>query len=213
MFYKGVNEETEAKAGVISLGPIAISVNELINSIKASLIVVPPVLFITIFFTKSMPSRNKTQAYDEKNVFETYNNSYSTKNHPEFARINALHIEASKRLHELERKKYPLPWWCVGLGWALVFLSVAASAFFTILYSFQWGGVKSRAWLIAFVLSFFESVILIQPLKVCFNFILMCVRYIYMFLSNKMTLKTLDKFKVLCKWCVVFVAFYPDPTT
>jgi len=41
------------------------------------------------------------------------------------------------------------------------------SAFFTILYSFEWGREKSTAWLTSFLLSFAESVILIQPVKVC----------------------------------------------
>jgi hypothetical protein len=62
--------------------------------------------------------------------------------------------------------KRPLPHWCVYIAWTLVALSVAASAFFTILYAFSWGGAKSTAWLVAFLLSFIESVILIQPIKV-----------------------------------------------
>ena len=45
------------------------------------------------------------------------------------------------------------------------------SAFFTILYSFEWGGEKSTAWLTAFLLSFLESVILIQPLKAKLTYI------------------------------------------
>ena len=166
MFYKGVDETTETQAGVITLGPISISVNELINSIKASLIVVPPIIFITLFFTKSFPTRNNKKIDTEKQILEAYNSYYSKKKMsiapPEMRQVT----NASAKLYELERKKYPLPWWCVYLGWFLVFLSVAASAFFTILYSFQWGGVKSRAWLIAFFLSFFESVLIIQPFKV-----------------------------------------------
>jgi hypothetical protein len=163
MFYKGVDETTEAQAGVITIGPLAISVNELINSIKASLIVIPPILFITVFFTKSNPSRNKVKVDPDKKIMDAYA-GYHSKKQMSQSENNLIHT--STKLYELEKKRYPLPWWCVWLGWFLVFLSVAASAFFTILYSFQWGGVKSRAWLVAFFLSFFESVILIQPLKV-----------------------------------------------
>ena len=59
-----------------------------------------------------------------------------------------------------------MPWWCVIIAWALVALSTAGAAFFTILYSFQWGQEKSTAWLTTFLLSFFQSVVLIQPVKV-----------------------------------------------
>jgi len=47
-------------------------------------------------------------------------------------------------------------------------------------YSFEWGREKSTAWLTAFLLSFFESVIFIQPVKVkskdarCFCFDMRC---------------------------------------
>ena len=48
---------------------------------------------------------------------------------------------------------------------------MTVSAFFTILYSFEWGREKSTAWLTSFLLSFAESVILIQPVKVRLSFI------------------------------------------
>lgn len=59
-----------------------------------------------------------------------------------------------------------LPWWCVYVAWCLVFLLVATSGFFTILYSFEWGREKSLSWLISFLFSFFESILLVQPIKV-----------------------------------------------
>ena len=65
-----------------------------------------------------------------------------------------------------EKKETLLPHFCVYFAWLLVVLSILASAFFTILYSFQWGRVKSTAWLVAFVLCFFQSIIIIQPAKV-----------------------------------------------
>jgi hypothetical protein len=40
------------------------------------------------------------------------------------------------------------------------------SAFFTILYSMEWGKQKAEEWLSTFVLSFFQSVIVVQPIKV-----------------------------------------------
>ena len=63
-----------------------------------------------------------------------------------------------------------LPHWCLYLGWFLVFLSVAASGFFTVLYSFEWGGEKSKEWLVAMILAALESIFLVDPSKVsCFK--------------------------------------------
>jgi len=67
--------------------------------------------------------------------------------------------------------KIQLPFWCAYIAWFLVALSVTVSAFFTILYSFEWGREKSTAWLTSFLLSFVESIILIQPVKVSLQFI------------------------------------------
>ena len=71
--------------------------------------------------------------------------------------------EESTRSETVQQK---LPYWSLYIAWTLVFLSVAVSTFFTILYSFQWGREKSTTWLVTFLLSFFESAIIIQPAKV-----------------------------------------------
>ena len=62
-----------------------------------------------------------------------------------------------------------LPHWCIYIGWFLVFVSSAASAFFTFSFSMQWGREKSNAWLTAMVLSIGESVTIIQPTKVSYE--------------------------------------------
>jgi hypothetical protein len=49
---------------------------------------------------------------------------------------------------------------------AVVFLTIVVSAFFTILYSMQWGRDKSVQWLTTFLLSFIQNVIVVQPIKV-----------------------------------------------
>ena len=64
------------------------------------------------------------------------------------------------------RQRYPLPSWCLYVAWVLAVATVVASAFFVILYGFQFGKEKSEAWLSALVFSFVESVILVQPFKV-----------------------------------------------
>ncbi len=52
------------------------------------------------------------------------------------------------------------------LAWFLCFLSCALSAFFLLLYSVEWGSEKSERWLTAFFLSFLQSMLVIDPVKV-----------------------------------------------
>jgi polycystin 1L2 len=66
----------------------------------------------------------------------------------------------------LQTGKKKLPYWCQYIAWVLTALAIAVGAFFTILYSFQFGGEKSEKWLIAFVMTFLQSVLLVQPVKV-----------------------------------------------
>ncbi|XP_013398432.1 MAM and LDL-receptor class A domain-containing protein 1, partial [Lingula anatina] len=73
-------------------------------------------------------------------------------------------------LDESKKKKKPkgpltLPWGFVIIGYIIVFLSIAASAFFTLLYSLQWGKEKSLGWLLSMFFTIVQSLILVQPIK------------------------------------------------
>ncbi len=69
-----------------------------------------------------------------------------------------------------EGKKNPrfLPYWVTYIAWTMIVLVMILSPFFTILYSFEWGGDKSRSWMTAFFLSFFEAEAIVDPVKVSF---------------------------------------------
>lgn len=49
---------------------------------------------------------------------------------------------------------------------SVCFFSITSAGFFTILYSLEWGKEKANEWLTTFLLSFFQSVIVVQPIKV-----------------------------------------------
>lgn len=59
-----------------------------------------------------------------------------------------------------------LPHWVIYIAWTLVVLTMLASALFLFLYSVEWGKEKSEEWMTTFFLSFFQSVLVVQPLKV-----------------------------------------------
>ncbi|KAI8504762.1 hypothetical protein Bbelb_178800 [Branchiostoma belcheri] len=75
-----------------------------------------------------------------------------------------------KRAESVKKKKtkkaFLLPWWCVYIGWFLVFSSCFVSAFFTILYGFEYGRQKAEAWLFTFLTSFFFDLVITQPIKI-----------------------------------------------
>ena len=62
-----------------------------------------------------------------------------------------------------------VPWWSIFCAYILVFLCVGSSGTFVFLYSLQWGGVKSLEWMMSFVLAIFQSVIILEPVKVSRN--------------------------------------------
>ena len=143
------NTGTKTSAGVFSFGPITLSMTEVTNSIISSIMVLPPVFLITYIFTHIT---SKHDALAETNT-----------RRPTFHNI----LEAGYEEIKKSSKKFRCPAFCVYIGWLLVVLSVLVSAFFVILYSWSWEPGVSDHWLLAFCLSFSESVIIIQPAKVC----------------------------------------------
>ncbi|TNN87596.1 Polycystic kidney disease protein 1-like 2 [Liparis tanakae] len=59
-----------------------------------------------------------------------------------------------------------LPWWFVFVGWILVIATSGVSGYFTMMYGLTYGKERSISWLISMAVSFFESILITQPLKV-----------------------------------------------
>ncbi|XP_076603671.1 polycystin-1-like protein 2 [Chaetodon auriga] len=59
-----------------------------------------------------------------------------------------------------------LPWWFVFFGWLLVIATSVVAGYFTMLYGLKFGKERSISWLISMTVSFFQSILVIQPLKV-----------------------------------------------
>uniref|UniRef100_A0A3P8SK35 Polycystic kidney disease 1 like 2a n=1 Tax=Amphiprion percula TaxID=161767 RepID=A0A3P8SK35_AMPPE len=59
-----------------------------------------------------------------------------------------------------------LPWWFIFVGWLLVIGTSVVSGYFTMLYGLNFGKERSISWLVSMIVSFFQSLLLIQPLKV-----------------------------------------------
>ena len=76
-------------------------------------------------------------------------------------------------LKKIQKGGLYLPWWSDYVAWVLAFIIVLVSAFFTILYSFNYGLEVSVKWLSTLVLSFATDAFLLQPLQVFFIALIM----------------------------------------
>uniref|UniRef100_UPI0037E779AE polycystin-1-like protein 2 n=1 Tax=Semicossyphus pulcher TaxID=241346 RepID=UPI0037E779AE len=59
-----------------------------------------------------------------------------------------------------------LPWWFIFVGWLLVIATSVVAGYFTMLYGLKFGKERSVSWLVSMIVSFFQSILVIQPLKV-----------------------------------------------
>jgi len=109
MFFRTADEQT-LNSETITIGPISLTPQQISNSIFSSLIVFPPILLIAYFFSSSVPKSSRVSDYH-----------YDDRDKKKRSLCNPL-----------------LPYWCVYIAWFLVALSILVSAFFTILYSFEW---------------------------------------------------------------------------
>ena len=111
MFFRTEDEQT-LNSEAISIGPITLTPQQISNSLFSSFIVFPPVVVIALLFSKSVP---KSDA-----LVEPQHRRYSNGRKPRTL-CNPV-----------------LPYWCIYIAWFMVALSILVSAFFTILYSFEW---------------------------------------------------------------------------
>ncbi|AWP12851.1 putative polycystic kidney disease protein 1-like 2 [Scophthalmus maximus] len=59
-----------------------------------------------------------------------------------------------------------LPWWFIFVGWLLVIATSSVAGYFTMIYGLKFGKERSISWLVSMIVSFFQSILVIQPLKV-----------------------------------------------
>ncbi|KAF7216063.1 transcript variant X2 [Nothobranchius furzeri] len=72
------------------------------------------------------------------------------------------HLEQNKKVSH----QGCLPWWFIFVGWLLVIGTSVIAGYFTMLYGLKFGKERSISWLVSMVISFFHSLLLIQPIKV-----------------------------------------------
>ena len=74
--------------------------------------------------------------------------------------------QREERKLKMKKKKKKLPYWMKYVAWCLLILTSFTSAFFVVLYGFQFGKEKSAQWISALTISFFQDVCVSQPIKI-----------------------------------------------
>ncbi|XP_078670979.1 polycystin-1-like protein 2 [Branchiostoma floridae x Branchiostoma belcheri] len=77
-----------------------------------------------------------------------------------------LSVQVDQLAKNKKKKKCLLPWWCVFFAWLLVLGTCVVSAFFTMLYGFEYGREKAEAWVLTFLTSFVFDLAISQPIKI-----------------------------------------------
>jgi len=138
----------EKQEDTVKLGPLRFSLKQLLIGVQSAVIVVPlNLLIVAIFRNIKPPYSNNEKYHQEEREASTGSVSDSLKN---------------------KKAKTPgcLPQFFVYIGWLLCILASATAGTFVIFYSVQWGKEISNQWLTSALISFFQDVALMQPIKV-----------------------------------------------
>ncbi|CAH1253114.1 PKD1L3 [Branchiostoma lanceolatum] len=138
MWYK--TDDNLQATTTLKLGPISFTLHDLYVSVMTSVTVLPINLLLIQLFKRCKPKTEVNKVSDTN------------------GQKDQISTSASRQLM--------LPHWCVYVGWLLLCLACFVSAFFTILYSLEWGSVKANNWLKTFLLSFFQSTFVFEPVKI-----------------------------------------------
>ncbi|XP_038048999.1 polycystin-1-like [Patiria miniata] len=179
MFYR--TEETVENPTALRLGPFIFTLQQVYIGFISALIVVPVNILIVQIFRKSKPSKSQLTSQLPKHLQEKLDNlkdsSPSEDSTPQNSvvdiksdKVELVPMKTSTK-HKVKDQRtkgrpYLLPHWCVYMAWLIMILSSFTAAFFTVLYSLEWGQEKSCEWLTSMLISLFNSVLVIQPFKV-----------------------------------------------
>ncbi|XP_045214928.2 uncharacterized protein LOC123565009 [Mercenaria mercenaria] len=167
MFFKGSNEDNYETPAELQVGPFRFSLQQIYISFVCALIVTPGTLLVIYLFKLS-----KVKLDPNATVFQANDKSSRYK----IPFMNNWLENEQKRSVELEKhlvqkglpnnQGFALPHWCRNLAWFIVLVTSFICAFFIMLFSMEWGKQKSEEWIATFLLSFFESVFCLDPVKV-----------------------------------------------
>ncbi|XP_066922168.1 polycystin family receptor for egg jelly-like [Clytia hemisphaerica] len=157
------------------LGNFKINFTGIIIGIQSSIIIIPPSLIIIEIFKRLGPRKEKKEGVDDNALDSEI--SVGVDSDPSSISSQQNLIRKAHHIHSEKRKGDPflLPNSFKYLAYFLVLVSVASSSVICFFYSMMWGARKSDEWLDSMFMGFFQSVLVIQPLKAVFLAVLLSI--------------------------------------
>ncbi len=173
MFYK--TEDDVERPTIIEIGPFNVTMQELYVACVSAAIVFPATLFVTLIFRNAHSKQRQTYSKDKaSSVMQFHSEHIDEYDDDDIDRLIGQGYKESGITTTNEQRQEQTPTrkqqlrnnWLLILAWTVANLAVFLSAFFVILYSMQWGSDRSNAWLVAFLISLLENILLADPVKV-----------------------------------------------
>ena len=163
-------------ADTVKIGPVRLSPRQLIISIQSTIIVMPINVLIVSIFRKLKPKEDRSKKYekadepDEKSEDDgVVENTEETQDKDEKKKPRGFKgwiYSFRGGDKQKPKKKFLFPHWCLYVAYLLVFVVSSVCGTFCVFYGMTFGEDKSLQWLSAVMISFWQSVIIMQPFKV-----------------------------------------------
>jgi hypothetical protein len=167
VWYGGNSESV--KSG-FQFGFINISSEEVITGLMLNLLTFPIIFLIVFLFKYSKPrslreNRILRAMMENNNDQDIQSISDDTSSDTESRQASTRSVPSTS--YSPLQEKFSLPFFCSYIGWFLALFSIAVSIFFLWAYGIAFGNDQVFKWLTSFVISFFTSFLIFEPIKVC----------------------------------------------
>lgn len=190
MFYQVGADDSSTASQSINLGPFIFSVKQIMIGVQSSFVVLPVNMIIVSIFRKLKPKEDKDNSKSKK-YEEVEEEQEPPSISPGTTREDMLRVDEEEKDNSKQKafgwrsllnffkrddesdfnqkkakKRFLFPHWCIYIAYVLVVVSSLTCGFFCMLYGFTFGKEKSEKWLTSMAVSFFQSILVIQPFKV-----------------------------------------------
>jgi len=151
---------------IVYLGNFKLNLTGIIIGIQSSIIVIPPSIIVIEIFRRLRPPKpkNKGLASSDTNELSEPGDDDS---------MSSVSFEDQVEKKPKKKQPFMLPNPFKYIAYFLVFACSASSALVCFFYSMMWGPRKSNEWLASMFTGFFQSILVIQPIKAVFVAILL----------------------------------------
>lgn len=141
------------------IGNLRVNFTGIVIGIQSSIIIIPPSILIVEIFRRLAPKTENAEKQDVSNEEKTFEDDKDDMDEV----IVDQSVKDSKE--KSGKKPFLFPNQCQYFAYFLVVACSGSSALVTFFYSMMWGPMKSNEWLASMFTGFFQSVLVIQPVK------------------------------------------------